>query len=620
MSSKFESSFFAKICDLDSFYDSKILIYTTTLKLSNKINTILSTYEFNYIKITDNLLDFFTYSKQIKYDLIIFNLENKLFKKNTNKIIEKLRLHNTDSAIITIGKKAINPGFLLKNSINTHLSPKSISANLVKAVKKSLGEKKSYETGMQFFDALFGMQMSTHKEVHQSTFDHVIRTTKIYSKFLIYLEKKKYINLTSWALKNCLMASLVHDLGKLMVMPDVLYKDGGLSDFEFQQIRRHPWNSISALLGRQDLSFFTNKNSSTNNISGYNEKNLGEQVKKWINEKNKLENSTMQEIDSFFEEMRKRPFVHSLNKDILYIVFRHHDGINSSYHTDEELKLFSEILGSEIQEKMSSHSLLDVVTNSLSLCDMYDALMDTQRDYRKTKYNKLFVLFLLYSEMMKSKFFKPLFKEFVKFIVEDNTDYSTCFAFGGQNSETVYKLIEGLYNNFRIPKDQEIYFNDFLATYYKNIKQHLENSDKNSLRKLNDRWITFYENERKKLLEKFIGELAKYALVNKKIEEFTIDEIKAFDMLYKFYYSYNSELMQKKVIRYFVKSVVKPILTDSVKNRMIEVIRDENINDWNQLNKAFVEKAYNKRDLLNYFANLNEEALLYDFNEFLKKY
>jgi response regulator RpfG family c-di-GMP phosphodiesterase len=133
---------------------------------------------------------------------------------------------DADVALILVSALEPDVRRQLELTINGHFSYPIQLENLVKASKKALGDKISYEIGMQFFDALFGMQMCTHRDLHQRTFDHVIRTTKVYGKFLLYLNARGYLHLTSWALKNCLMASLVHDIGKLLVMHGVLYKDG----------------------------------------------------------------------------------------------------------------------------------------------------------------------------------------------------------------------------------------------------------------------------------------------------------------------------------------------------------------------------------------------------------
>ena len=607
----------AKLSELDSFFDSKILIYFRDDSILKELVSDLKRIGFEYIFSTSNYNSF---SQLIynKFDLIIADITTDSNEENLE-ILEKIRIENNDVEIIAFSNNEIDQQKQLDLKLSECFTSPFSREILFKAVKKSIGNKINYEIGMQFFDALFGMQMCTHRDLHQRTFEHVIRTTKVYGKFLLYLIEKKIISLTSWSLKNCLMGSLVHDIGKLLVMHGVLYKDGKLSDFEFSQVKRHPWHSVTALLGGQDIEFFANSEGPIETVSGYNQKNLGTQAQRWIFKMFSSDLSAFNDVDDYFAEMSRKPFIHSLNRDLLYIVFRHHDGIYDSYHTADDLKSFSKIMGRKIKPELLEDSPLDLVTNALSLCDMYDALMDSKRDYRKTHYNKAFTLFLLYIEMREKKFFPTLLKAFIQFVVtheklEDDNPFK-----GIDDMEKVCFAIENVYGLFRITKDQEYLLNDFIIAQSESIRNYVINPTNEELRRLNDLWVEFSSQESRKLLDNFIGELKKAGLTKKNIDELNIDEIKTFDMLLKFYYSYSSPIKQKKLIDFLVDSVINFRLSSETRQILKFLLDDESVKTRKDIERIFIEHGYDRGDLYETFRNYDENILINELNDYLRR-
>lgn len=606
----------ANITGLDSFFDSEILLALYQKELSNEINDNLKNSGFSKIDLIYECVDFKQALLNKKYDLIILSV--CIQEQADYNCVEFIRKNDADVAIITISDDCNDQRKNLEYNIRNHFIRPFDTENIVRAAKKAIGDKKSYEIGMQFFDALFGMQMCTHRDLHQRTFDHVIRTTKIYGKFLLYLTNRGIINLTSWSLKNCLMASLVHDIGKLLIMHGVLYKDGKLTSYEYQQIKRHPWNSITALLGGQDIEFFAKENSPVETVSGYNEKNLSAQVQKWIFKIFEDDFSAYSDVEKYFTELSKKPFIHSLNKDLLYIVFRHHDGIHESYHKDEELDQFAKIMGRPIEKEMNRDLVLDIVTNCLTICDMYDALLDVKRDYRKFAYTPMFALFLLYSDMKKGKFFPDLMEYFTDFVINEilsdkEKDFNVF-----KSSKNAYKAIENVYALFKITPDQESDFNEFLIENVVRFDEYSIDLDEEDLIKLNDDWVAFFTEKRNQMISEFYNQLNHEGLITKRIEDFTLDEIKVFDMLYKFYFSYSSSMKRKRLIDYLKDTVINPVLDNDVKKNICDALLNSEIKTRKQFERSLVDH-YSRRSIFEVFSVYDEEILINELNEYLRK-
>ncbi len=199
-----------KIRELDSFFTSHILL---ALDRDHSLNIIPGLQEngFTDISSVHTYKELKSFINEQKCDLVIIDHSFPF----SEELITKFRRSNSDAEIILLTKDNYPLNKQLTLDIFTVLPRPYKKEDLLKAVKKALGRKIDHDIGMQFFDALFGMQITTHRDLHQRTFEHAIRTTKIYGGFLLYLMEKEVINLTSWNLKNCLMASLVHDIGKL---------------------------------------------------------------------------------------------------------------------------------------------------------------------------------------------------------------------------------------------------------------------------------------------------------------------------------------------------------------------------------------------------------------------
>lgn len=607
--------------ELDSFYDSRILIHLSDAKLGSRIENVFRHEGFSKITISlecDRFADLIAHKK---HDLIIVDLSCKPDTAHGYAQLEMIRHNDADTAIITLSDFDPDMHKLLEVNVGNNFRKPFLLANLVKAAKRAIGDKNNYEIGMQFFDALFGMQMCTHRDLHQRTFDHVIRTTKIYGKFLLFLSKNGHLELTSWALKNCLMASLVHDIGKLLVMHGILYKEGKLSDFEYQQIRRHPWHSVTALLGGQDIDFFAKHGGPIETVSGYNQKNLGAQVQQWIFKVMRGDTSAFDDIEHYFTDMSEFPFVHSLNKDLLYIVFRHHDGVNQSYHAPEEIEAFGRIIGRDVTQELDPESQIDMATNALSLCDMFDALLDTRRDYRKTSYSSVFALFLLYSEMRSGKFFPLLTEQFVKFLVENERMELQNPFYTLRDGAKAYRAIENVYELFRITKNQESDFNDFLKLNENEFETYAINEDNEGLIALNAKWVDYFTRSHRERVDEFMNELKKEGLIgtDRAIDNMTLDEIKVFDMLLGFYYSFSSPSKQRKIVQYLVHSVTDTSLSADARDRIAAIAADPAVKTRKEFESRILAAGYGRHDLFRVFAGFDENTLVNEMNEFIRR-
>ena len=607
--------------ELDSFFDSRIAVHMCDSRIEKKIESVLKNEGFSNVSVISSSKAFFSHVRTNKHDLVIYDLDCPFEAESGISLMRHVRSNDPDTAIITISGDEPDRHKLLEFNVSNNFMKPFLMANFVKAAKRAIGDKTNYEIGMQFFDALFGMQMCTHRDLHQRTFDHVIRTTKIYGKFLLHLNKHGYIDLTSWALKNCLMASLVHDIGKLLVMHGIMYKEGKLSSFEHEQIRRHPWHSVTALLGGQDIDFFANHCGPIETVSGYNEKNLGAQVQRWIFKIMKGDLSSFDDIENYFTEMSSVPFVHSLNKDLLYIVFRHHDGVNKSYHSHEELNSFGRIIGRDIKSDLNQQSSLDVVTNALSLCDMFDALLDVKRDYRKTSYSSVFALFLLYSEMRNGKFFPFLLEQFVKFLVETEKMEKHNPFYKLRDGEKAFRSIESVYDRFRITIDQENDFNDFLKINKTEFETYAIDQNIDGLIYLNSKWLEYYEENRNRRVFELMAELKNADLISheKEIADLSLKEVKVFDLLLKFYNSYSSPRKQKKMIQFLVHSVINPKLSAETTDRIASIIRDKVPSSRKDLENLLISGGYDRFDMFDVFTNYDENMMVNDLNEFMRK-
>jgi CheY-like chemotaxis protein len=605
--------------ELDSFYESRIVICLVDLSMVLDACQILSQQGFSSVRLCDNADSFYDEVCSKKHDLIIIDLGLQTHGLKGYEIVRKIRENDADVALITVSDCDDDMKRKLDFSIHRHFRYPFLSVNLVKAIKKALGDKISYEIGMQFFDALFGMQMCTHRDLHQRTFDHVIRTTKIYAKFLLYLSRKEYIELTSWVFKNCLMAALLHDIGKLLVMHGVLYKDGKLSAFEYEQVRRHPWNSITALLGGHDIDSFARGKGPIHSVSGYNDKNLAVQVQRWVFKMMNGDDSSFSDIENYFENLATQPFIHSLNMDLLYIVLRHHDGLDQSYFTDDELLDFGRIIGRPIASGLSDDSPLDVVTNVLSICDMYDALLDTKRDYRKNSYCKYFALFLLYGEMKRRKFFPFVVHEFIRYVVENEMTDHHSPLYTEKDSDLALQAIETMSGLFIITRDQEGDFNEFLMSHSAEFMKYAPYGRNEGLIALHAKWIAFHDSRRKEMMAFFISELAYAGLMDRDIKECNDDEIKTFDMLFQFYYSYASSFKQKKLIDYLVYSVTRPVLSHEARKRIADAVLSNRTHSRRDLERYLHEEGYDRDDLLRVFKNYDEDTLINELNDYLRR-
>lgn len=63
----------------------------------------------------------------------------------------------------------------------------------------------------------------------------------------------RQLRLPDQEVRDCGMAGLLHDLGKVAIAPEILNKPGKLTDDEFQQIKRHPVAGFEALARWQDV-------------------------------------------------------------------------------------------------------------------------------------------------------------------------------------------------------------------------------------------------------------------------------------------------------------------------------------------------------------------------------
>ena len=603
--------------ELDSFFSARIAVLTASGPCSKLIYESFIREGFSDTVLFHQESMFLDELSSSGFDLAVIDMECIDDAEDGYSLVAAIRAADPDIQLITLSSTGEDAGRKTEYMIHRHLKRPFQAEVLLKSAKKALGDKVNREIGMQFFNALFGMQMCTHKHLHRRTFEHVIRTTKVYGKFLLFLNRRGYLELNSWVFKNCLMASLVHDIGKLLVMHGILYKDGKLTDFEYEQVKRHPWNSVSALLGGCDIDMLMRSDSNREAVSGYNEKNLSTQVRGWIDKIFEDDLSAFNDVEHYFNDLASMPFVHSLNYDLLYIVFRHHDRISVPYVPEEELRQFGKILGREISSTLSESSSLDVVTNALTLCDMFDALLDSTRDYRKGSYCTFFALLVLYNEMKRGAFFPFLAEEFVRYVVENESiEQGQPFA-GYRNPDGVLRAIENVSSLFFVTRDQEGEFNDFLVENRERLEKCAIDGMDDDLRTIHSDWIDYYELQYRCMVEKFIGELRSAGLLFKDIIDFTIHEIKTFDMLYRCYYSFSSGYKQRKLIEFLVNSVIITEVSDEAKARILEIISGTGTLTRADIDRLLIEKGYDRNDLFAVFRFHDENMLIDGLNKYM---
>jgi CheY-like chemotaxis protein len=606
--------------ELDSFFDARIAMYLSEDRIAREVCASFVNEGFSRAVFFNDSGEFIKTVLEHKFDLIILDLSINNSGMNGYHIVEQIRAHDVDVQIITISEQSGETSKKVDFVIHHHFKTPFLTSTLIRASKKALGDKANYEIGMQFFNALFGMQMCTHRDLHQRTFDHVIRTTKVYGKFLLFLNRRGYVELNSWVFKNFLMASLVHDIGKLLVMHGILYKDGKLTNFEYEQVKRHPWNSITALLGGYDIDFFAKGEIPLKSVSGYNDKNLGAQVRQWIYKILDNDLTALEDVDGYFSELSKKPFIHSLNFDLLYIVFRHHDRVEEPYLSENELSLFGKILGRSIHTRLSEKSPLDVVTNALTLCDMYDALLDMTRDYRKASYCVFLALFVLYNEMKRGGFFPFLAKEFIRFVIEHETIGSDQPFAGSHDVDKAIAAIENLSSLFQVTRDQESDFNDFILDNRIDIEKIAPLGITDELRVIHQRWIDFYDVKYRSMVDHFMNELKSVGLLSKEIADFSIHEIKTFDMLYRCYFSFSSSYKQRKLIEFLVHAVIKVNITGTTAEKIAKLITEERPATRGDLEKLLIDRGYDRTDLFEVFLRYDENTLINELNDYLGRH
>lgn len=97
---------------------------------------------------------------------------------------------------------------------------------LLKAVKSLITPG---QTIIQYFDMLHNLRSSD-----DSVYSHSLNVAMI-SRIL-----GKWLKWSSSDLDNLVIAGLLHDIGKITIPPEILNKEGKLTDEEFEQIRWHP--------------------------------------------------------------------------------------------------------------------------------------------------------------------------------------------------------------------------------------------------------------------------------------------------------------------------------------------------------------------------------------------
>ena len=85
------------------------------------------------------------------------------------------------------------------------------------------------QTVIQYFDMLHNLRSSD-----DSVYSHSLNVAMI-SRIL-----GKWLKWTSSDLDSLVLAGLLHDIGKITISPEILNKEGKLTDEEFEQIRWHP--------------------------------------------------------------------------------------------------------------------------------------------------------------------------------------------------------------------------------------------------------------------------------------------------------------------------------------------------------------------------------------------
>jgi HD-GYP domain-containing protein (c-di-GMP phosphodiesterase class II) len=115
------------------------------------------------------------------------------------------------------------------------------------------------------------------KHHNETTFTHGIKVAQL----SVYIGKKHC--LTSFELNSLYFAALLHDIGKTIIPPSVIFKPGSLTNFEWDIIKKHPSEGKRILetalcVQNTDILHSVLRHHEKYNGKGYPDGLLGEQI------------------------------------------------------------------------------------------------------------------------------------------------------------------------------------------------------------------------------------------------------------------------------------------------------------------------------------------------------
>lgn len=246
---------------------------------------------------------------------------------------------------------------------------------------------------------------------------------------------------------------------------------------------------------------------------------------------------------------------------------------------------------------------------------MYDALIDKSRNYRKTPYNKSFALFLIFRAAQQKQFFPFLCEKFIHYIVANELDADENIFSASNSPEETYNTISIIADSFSIHSNQEEDFNIFLYDNRETVQTINESTDDRKIIELIDNWCEYFSKVDLYRLYSFYYRLLASGLINKPLNDLTVNEVKIFTMLYRFYCSFPSKIKKKRIIEYFKEMSMEAEIDEEFRQKIIQLITNEKPATLQVYKRLLNKNGAFYRDIFDTFKDYDEDLLLVEFNQ-----
>ncbi len=183
-----------------------------------------------------------------------------------------------------------------------------------------------------------------------------------------------------------------------------------------------------------------------------------------------------------------------------------------------------------------------------------------------------------------------------------------------------YMTIKRIDSAFMIHRGQEEEFNRFLVDKADIIRSINKNTPDDFFVALNGEWVEYFEKIHFQLVSEFHRRLKKENLIRRDIHEFSSSEIKVFDMLFQFFYSFSSKSKQERIIHYFIDTVSQKKLSDSARERLARLLLEKKPESVRDLKELLYNGGLDRIDLFEAFKDHDEDLLLTEFNQGIQHY